>query len=687
MRSTTLCLNMIVKNEGNIILRLLNSVVSIIDSYCICDTGSTDNTPSIIQAFFADACIPGKIVHEPFRDFGYNRTVALHACAGEAIQTGENEPQIPFADYILLLDADMVFWLNPATSPQQFKESLTHDVYMMFQGNDNFYYKNARIIKNGRGCSYWGVTHEYLKMPDNSTQQVIQKADAFIIDIGDGGSKTNKYERDIRLLKQGLIDLPNNDRYTFYLANTYYDSGMYDLAIATYQDRTKLGGWHEEVWQSFYRIGCAYEKTGRPELAISAWLDAYNVFPNRIENLYEIVKYYRVIGKHQLSYTFYELANRMRTQYPGRDYLFTHKCVYDYKLDYEFSIIAYYTNPAGIDMAHFSMDVAKHSTIEDSILRNILSNYKFYTTALIDIQDVQTRTELCKMMETFAETNIPEGFVASTPSICHHTHGSLVLNVRYVNYRIDDEGNYVNQPTIDSINRYAILDMTRGTISTQGLVLHNRSVDNRYVGLEDVRLFLHQGRLLYNANRGLSDPDSDAQSIKVEHGQIDTTWGKTTSTILKKKGEHTVEKNWVLCSNGAGDLHCVYGWHPLNVGKISPESIYHTTYTQKMPAFFKHVRGSSNGSLWGDELWFLCHTVSYESRRYYYHLFVVLDANTFALKKYTPWFTFEKKPVEYSLGFVFYSGAVLIGYSLMDRCTKFITVNKSHFDKMMIEHS
>jgi len=34
----TLCLNMIVKNESKIILRLLDSVLPIIDCYCICDT-------------------------------------------------------------------------------------------------------------------------------------------------------------------------------------------------------------------------------------------------------------------------------------------------------------------------------------------------------------------------------------------------------------------------------------------------------------------------------------------------------------------------------------------------------------------------------------------------------------------------------------------------------------------------
>ena len=42
---------MIVKNESRVILRLLESVRLIVDSYCICDTGSTDNTIEIIKLF------------------------------------------------------------------------------------------------------------------------------------------------------------------------------------------------------------------------------------------------------------------------------------------------------------------------------------------------------------------------------------------------------------------------------------------------------------------------------------------------------------------------------------------------------------------------------------------------------------------------------------------------------------
>jgi hypothetical protein len=54
----------------------------------------------------------------------------------------------------------------------------------------------------------------------------------FIHDIGDGGSKTDKFARDIGLLKE-LDECPDNDRYLFYLANSYKDYGKYDAARIT----------------------------------------------------------------------------------------------------------------------------------------------------------------------------------------------------------------------------------------------------------------------------------------------------------------------------------------------------------------------------------------------------------------------------------------------------------------------
>jgi len=110
-----LCLNMIVKNESKIIRRLLESVAPIIDCYCICDTGSTDDTIQLIEDFFTERGIPGKIPREPFRDFAHNRSFSLKQC--------ETMP----ADYILLLDADMIFQLGAGVSPVEFKRGLTLD--------------------------------------------------------------------------------------------------------------------------------------------------------------------------------------------------------------------------------------------------------------------------------------------------------------------------------------------------------------------------------------------------------------------------------------------------------------------------------------------------------------------------------------------------------------------------------
>ena len=51
--SVSICLNMIVRNESTIIRRLFDSVLPIIDTYCICDTGSTDNTKEVIREYFS----------------------------------------------------------------------------------------------------------------------------------------------------------------------------------------------------------------------------------------------------------------------------------------------------------------------------------------------------------------------------------------------------------------------------------------------------------------------------------------------------------------------------------------------------------------------------------------------------------------------------------------------------------
>ena len=660
-----ICLNMIVKNESAIIQRLIDSVLPIIDSYCICDTGSTDKTPELIENYFKLKGIPGKVVHEPFQDFGYNRTKALEFCR-----------DIPNADYLLLIDADMVLKIPHNFDVSLFKQRVSSgDAHYILQGTDSFYYKNIRLIKNRPNLSYWGVTHEYINLPDDTKYGFFNKEDIFIWDIGDGGAKSDKYERDIRLLTKGLEEKPNNDRYTFYLANSLRDAGRTDEAIEAYKKRIALGGWMEEPWYSNYSLGKIYKGRNQIDKAVYYWLEAYMCNPNRIENLYEIINYYRINGKNELAYMFYKIASDKRKEIKNWDFLFLEKDVYDFKLDYEFSILGYYINPEKKDLVECSMKLLDYHTVEDNIYNNIMSNYKFYVPQLEG--EHESKYEILSNMGN--EMVCVKDYIGSTPSLCMH-NGELIVNKRFVNYKIDENGNYNNQETINTINiigSYSIKDNILIETDIQKLE-YNEIHDGRYKGLEDVRLFSYKNEILYNANRGVDD------KMRVEHGKIlieDKVIYTKDDFLIDKENLAKIEKNWVLFTDINNCLKCVYKWYPLTIGSIENNVLKHIEEI-KMPNSFKHIRGSTNGVSVGDEVWFLCHIVSYEDRRYYYHIMIALDKLTMRLRRYTPFFTFANNKVEYTLGFVKHKDTFIIGYSEMDKTTCFISVHEKNILNM-----
>ena len=94
----TVCLNMIVRNEAHVIERCLRSVLPIIDSWAIVDTGSTDGTQDRIRELLAG--LPGELIERPWVNFAHNRTEAI-AHAGRR------------GDYFFVIDADEVVELEP----------------------------------------------------------------------------------------------------------------------------------------------------------------------------------------------------------------------------------------------------------------------------------------------------------------------------------------------------------------------------------------------------------------------------------------------------------------------------------------------------------------------------------------------------------------------------------------------
>ena len=650
----TLCLNMIVKNESKVITRMFDSVIPIIDCYCICDTGSTDNTKEIITSYFAEKGIPGLIVEKPFVDFAFNRNFALQSCYG-------------MSDYVLLMDADMMLDIKPSFDKNILR---SHDSFMILQGNDEFYYNNMRIVANNMNYLYYGVTHEYISCAVPSRLHNFEKNTLFICDIGDGGAKSDKFERDVRLLEKGIEDHPTSDRYHFYLANTYFDSGFFEKAIPLYKKRVAMGGWEQEIWNSHYKIGHAYQNLGRIEEAISAWLDAYEAFPRRVENLYEIIKHYREVGKCKLAEAFYKLAKEAASTASDKDtYLFLHNDVYTYKLEYESSIISCYVGKTNVNDQ--VVTVFNHCK-EEGIIQNTLSNMKYYKDILspVMVLDLSSKIDVLiggknRPFTSSSTCLIPDVDAAS---------GGYTLNIRFVNYTIDDGGYYHGcEDHIITMNK--MVHLSKEFQLREERLLDTPFDGRRYIGIEDVRIFHHNGRLHF-IGTGLHDD-----------GRIGISAGYYDSPLCSKNikpdfNDAECEKNWVFVPVQE-ELMIVYGWSPLHVCKMDIDQgvLQSVQKETNVPAIFKLFRGSTSAAQFEQELWFITHIVSYEAPRHYYHVFVVFDRHM-KLLRYSAPFKFEGECIEYCLSLVVEKNRVIVPYSTWDRTTKIAIYEKSYVESL-----
>ena len=650
----TLCLNMIVKNESKIIRRLMESVVPLIDCYCICDTGSTDNTIELINTFFSQKNIPGKVITEPFKNFAHNRSFALQACSG-------------MSDYALLLDADMIFEIHNFDK----RKLAEADSFCLLQGNDDFYYQNMRIVRNNGLYRYTGVTHEYISTPTNNNNMNLSKNELFIRDIGDGGSKSDKFERDIRLLLEGLKEEPNNVRYHFYLANSYKDSGRFAEAIEYYNKRIALGEWEQEVWYSHYNIGNIYEAQGKMSDAIIYWLKAYNLNPLRLENIHKIVQYYRIIGECKTAKVFYDVAKNALSQNIQKDsYLFLANDVYTYKFEYEYSILACYLGVKNINDS--VVTIFNHSS-DSNIINNTFSNMKFYKDVLVPLQVIDYT-----FVDTrpFKDESTP--FYSSSCSLLQKTDKSgYLMNLRAVNYWINTNGGYMNcDEYIITNNKYA--ELNNNFEITYEKMFDIKFEERRYLGIEDIRIFKNNtdDKLVYLGTSQHLDG-----KIGMLMGDYDINASVLESTELKCSfNESWCEKNWVYF-NYKGENHIIYKWCPLDICKINTQTnmIDLVETRTKMPKIFEHVRGSTCGFEHNNEFWFIVHLVSYDTPRNYYHMFAVFDSNMNFSRHSAP-FKFEGESIEYSLGLIVEDTRVLVTYSTWDRTSKLAIYDKSYID-------
>lgn len=246
----------IIRNESRIIRRCLDTVKPILDAIVISDTGSTDNTVEIVESYIRESGLPGIVVHHSWENFAKNRTLSFRA-AKDFIKTRSDFDLN--STYAIFLDADMKLVIEPEFS----KKSLTQSFYYVFQHNHEINYPNLRLASMKYNWRSVSDTHEYwsARGVDTAAHRTENSLSTlWIDDQDDGGCKSDKFERDIRLLSSALVREPYNERYMFYLAQSHKSIRKWDQAMEWYHKRIAAGGWFEEIYYSKYQIGECYRE-------------------------------------------------------------------------------------------------------------------------------------------------------------------------------------------------------------------------------------------------------------------------------------------------------------------------------------------------------------------------------------------------------------------------------------------
>jgi len=286
-KTSRICLNMIVKNESEVIETCLASVKPFIDYWVIVDTGSTDGTQKIIKKTLKG--IPGELHQRPWVNFAHNRN--------EALQLAKNKAQ-----YLLLIDAD---------------EFLSCEAHFALPTLDqDMYYITVRqlgavelmkpaLLSTQLPWNWIGVIHEYIDSSiAKSKKQLIGIVNHYNTRLhSDRAKGTDKFLKSAAILEEALIKEPNNSRYVFYLAQSYCNAKNNALALQNYMKRAAMQSPDsEETFFAIYNCGKIQEAMGNIDGALQSYFKAHDFRPTRAEPLFRAAIVYRKQGNPFLGY-------------------------------------------------------------------------------------------------------------------------------------------------------------------------------------------------------------------------------------------------------------------------------------------------------------------------------------------------------------------------------------------------
>jgi glycosyltransferase involved in cell wall biosynthesis len=654
---------MIVRNEAAIVRRCLEAALPHVDGFVVSDTGSTDETAAIVSSVGAALGVAGRVVCEPFRDFGHNRTLAARAARDFAVELG-----FPLErTYLLFLDADMILHVEAGFS----RRSLQGAAYLVRQEDAELRYYNTRLACLSHVWRAEGVTHEYWTA-DGAAPEPLRLESIWIEDRGDGGCKADKLERDLALLEGAVAAEPNNARYLFYLAQTHFCLGRWDAALTWYERRIAAGGWEDERWYARFKRGQCLLQLGEHERAAGALLDAHEERPARAEPLHGLARHYRERGKNALAFM---LARRgVELPLPHDESLFVEKTVYEWRFWEELMISAFYVGGEARALgASACRKLLARRGHEPWFYEYVLRNSSFYASEL-----EWSRRGLFSVSKA-SRARAGTDYACSNPTVASF-RGRLWINVRLVNYVQKGGREYLSRDRDGVIRTRNVAfdwDSADGTAGVEreleGLPPHFLR-DTRIQGLEDMRWVVHDDRVWFSATT--CQVPGHAGTPRVVLGRLSEDLSAIEHLVpLRYERAAAVEKNWVLWSRGDG-LFAIYSYDPFVLLRIEPDSGATHVEQEEAPAFnARTFRGSASPvahpSRPGRFVALVHEVARRESENVYLHRFVELDDRS-GLIGYGDAFVFDHHGIEYGTGLCALPYGVIVTYGHEDREARWV---------------
>lgn len=365
---TTICLVYMFKNEAPRMKRLIDSVHDKI-VHCIgIDTGSSDGSAAILHEELKKHGVSCETFHCPFEDFGETRTRTIQMAYKKA-------------EYLLLVDGDFVV---VEKDPAWRSIALTEDRYYVDERSENNFYPRILLIKASLISFYVGVTHEYVDTKPtlrNGSRRGRFKG-FFIHHIGDGGSKADKFTRDIRMFNTRLPLTKSQFlkcRYTFYRSRCQSTIRLWKEALDGYEERCKMiGGSRDEIYICKVDIGECRRALKEPLLnAIIPWLEGHCYSPSRLEAIHAIIDQ----CNDQMKPQFWKLACSLGVLAIGKpshedETLFLQEALYDYRFFLNLAVACSYC-PEYNEVGSTLLDqVVAKAKFPDSVAGRLSDNMK-----------------------------------------------------------------------------------------------------------------------------------------------------------------------------------------------------------------------------------------------------------------------------------------------------------------------